>query len=1029
MSEVEPQIAAPTLDEAAVPDVALESAEESDDTSRGVAAPQGDHEAGDIDEAEQVDIISNVDNTPGDIARPESAHSTLSSVVEQADGTHGTTDAPVESEDSVKPAATRTKPSMIVKPPGKANGGPPTPLVKKIINSGTFGAGAVGRPPAATKPAVTVKPSAAPALKKSTSSSAAVPSKAPMASSRVPAASAAAPARRQSIVPAKPTAPAISKPSLSASASAKPTTSASARPTPTASTRPAASAGVARQSVVSPVGSATSASSRPRASVSEGVKRAPLAARQSISAGTKPPLTASAKPPASRPSTTAAPAATRSTRTTPSITSIREVKEDGKALEELQSQLKAATDSLTVKTETVAQLEVRLGELASSLETTSADLTSKAALNEQLEQIKSSLVDQLSEAKDALAILESRREDGESTLVAAQNDLEATRAASAAQEELVASLRAQINTLEAQVLSSKETVKLLQDTSSSEAEQLATERKSLVKAQDGLSVLAAETEALKAAHAAALQELGVKLQVFEAKAATIGDLTAKIDELKEEKEENAGKLSELEIEILELKESQEAAEDERERSLARVNALESEVLKATTATQEAHVAAQAKEAEIAAQVEELKATHAAALHAASVKHSNLSASLQALEAKLAAALGVNEQATIDAIAAAEEHARRLEETDRIHAEKQEELSEQIKKITVELESQESYYNSKVDAVKEEHTRLLQEAFERAKNEAGEEHAQELQGLRAGSSSSIEQIQAANQRTLEELKSEHASLLDSEVNRLEKVISNLKLDLKATQDDLAKAKSALEAGRAEVVILTDQRDEARAVAATAPDSSAQAEEILRLSKELSNTKDDLTAVTEMLNLTKVSLSEMSYNQTKDLEDAAVARAEEVTTLRAAHTEEVAILTDQKSELSVKVSDLEGELVTLKSTIASEDASPKSNGNGAPPTVSPGVTKEELQRMHEAHNLKIHDLEAAHEKALKILQEELDASYKKASDLNAEVARKAMEIQYLEQDQEESQEQITRYVGFFRFKSFVVAGLSLAILYLL
>lgn len=31
-----------------------------------------------------------------------------------------------------------------------------------------------------------------------------------------------------------------------------------------------------------------------------------------------------------------------------------------------------------------------------------------------------------------------------------------------------------------------------------------------------------------------------------------------------------------------------------------------------------------------------------------------------------------------------------------------------------LQSQESYYNSKVDVVKEEHKKLLQEAFERAK---------------------------------------------------------------------------------------------------------------------------------------------------------------------------------------------------------------------------------------------------------------------------------------------------------------------------
>ncbi|KAF5384927.1 hypothetical protein D9615_001404 [Tricholomella constricta] len=1009
MSEVEPQIAAPTLDEAADPDVALEFAEGSADTLCSVVSPQGDHEAGDEDEAEQpADAISNADSVAGDNTGPEIADGTLSLVVEQAEGTPGITDAPVEPEDKVEQASTKPKLSMSVKPtPGKLNGGPPTPLVKKIINSGTFGAGTVGRPQA-TKPAVTTKPSAAPALKKSTSSSAAVPSK--MASSRTPSTSAVPPSRRQSIVPAKPTAPPISKPSLSASANAKPTTPANTRPMATTGTKPAAFTGNTRPSVVSPAGSATSASSRPRASVSEGVKRAPLTSRQSISAGTKPPLATAAKPPVSR-SSTAATATARPTRTTPSISSIREVKEDGKALEDLQSRLKEANDSLTSRTGTVAQLETRVGELAKSLETTSADLASKTTLTEKLEQDKSSLETQLSEAKEALLKLESGRENGESILVAVQQDLEATRAASAAQKELVDGLRAQIETLETQARSSKETLENIQTSSASEAKRLADEHEALLKAQADLKAIAAETEDLKISHAAALQESAAKLKDVEANAALVENLAAQIAALKEEKEENSGKLSELEIEILELKESQEATEDERERLLALVKTLEEEVLKATATTQQAHEDARAKEAEVAAQVEELQITQAAALQAASEEQNNLKISLHTLKAELAAALAANEQAKVDALASMEEHARKLEEAGRAHTDKQGELSEHIKRITVELESQETYYNSKVDAVKEEHSRLLQEAFDRAKIEAGEEHAQELQSLRAGSSSSIEQIQAANQLALEELKSEHASLLNSEVNHLEKFIANLKLDLKATQDDLAKAKTALESSRADVIILTQQRDDARALAATIPDSSAQAEEVARLSKELSNTKDDLTAVTEMLNLTKVSLTEMSNNQSKDLEDAAMARAEEVTKLRVAHDEETAVLAAQKSELSVKVSDLEGELLTLKATMESEHASPKTNGNGAAPPISPGVTKEELQRMHEAHNLKIYDLEAEHEKVVKALQEELEASQHKAAELNAEVQRKAMEIQYLEQDQEENQEQITRQAGLF------------------
>ena len=53
--------------------------------------------------------------------------------------------------------------------------------------------------------------------------------------------------------------------------------------------------------------------------------------------------------------------------------------------------------------------------------------------------------------------------------------------------------------------------------------------------------------------------------------------------------------------------------------------------------------------------------------------------------------------------------------------------------------------------------------------------------------------------------------------------------------------------------------------------------------------------------------------------------------------------------------------------------------------------------------------------------------KADELQQEVTRKAMEIQYLETDQEESQDQITRYVKIFGLKSFVGAMCTLAVIY--
>jgi DNA repair exonuclease SbcCD ATPase subunit len=261
--------------------------------------------------------------------------------------------------------------------------------------------------------------------------------------------------------------------------------------------------------------------------------------------------------------------------------------------------------------------------------------------------------------------------------------------------------------------------------------------------------------------------------------------------------------------------------------------------------------------------------------------------------------------------------------------------------------------------------------------------------------------------LEELKAEHASTLEIDVGSLNKHINKLNLELKATQDDLAKAKTSLETSRGDIESLTQQRDDARTQADAAPAvNPEQAAEFSRLVKELESVKDELAKTTDRLTLTKSTMVELSDNHEKELEAAAKGRADEVLQLRAAHDAEVSDLATQKTELLVKYSDMEGDLATIKAALAAHEAtSPKTNGMSHPP--SPGVPREELQKLHEAHNLKIHDMQADHDKALKLAKEELESALNKINDLQQDLARKDMEIQYLEQEEEESQERITRY----------------------
>ena len=295
---------------------------------------------------------------------------------------------------------------------------------------------------------------------------------------------------------------------------------------------------------------------------------------------------------------------------------------------------------------------------------------------------------------------------------------------------------------------------------------------------------------------------------------------------------------------------------------------------------------------------------------------------------------------------------------------------------------------------------------------------------------IEQIQAANKVTLEALEADHRSALENESNVLNKQISKLALELKATQDDLSKAKVAFENSRSEMDNLTKQRDDARALVDAGPTLSPEhAEEIARLSRELANCKDDFAAVTDALDLTRASISEMSDKHTRELEESARNRADEVTKLKLAHDSEIAAIAAQKSEALSKLSDLEGELMTVKATLAAQQSAVPKNTNGSTHPQQQSVTKEELTKLHEAHNLKIYDLQAEHEKALNASREEAEVAKLRAGELEQEVGRKAMEIQYLEQDQDESLEQINRYVRFFGFKGFVGSIVALAVVHFL
>lgn len=239
--------------------------------------------------------------------------------------------------------------------------------------------------------------------------------------------------------------------------------------------------------------------------------------------------------------------------------------------------------------------------------------------------------------------------------------------------------------LMAQVESTQFALDNLKDTTSSNDEKAVLEHEAFLKTSAELATAVADLDALKKAHADAILEFESKVKDSEANSASVDELNKQIAVFKAEKEESSGKISELEIEILELKESQETSEEEREKLSAQVKTLEFEVDQATAATKQAYETSKAKEAEVTIEIAKLKAAHDASLKAEIEKHDLLNASIEALKAELAAAQAAHEQSKTDALLSIEEHSRKLAEAEAEYTKRNSEFSEEVTRVTKELE--------------------------------------------------------------------------------------------------------------------------------------------------------------------------------------------------------------------------------------------------------------------------------------------------------------------------------------------------------
>lgn len=210
------------------------------------------------------------------------------------------------------------------------------------------------------------------------------------------------------------------------------------------------------------------------------------------------------------------------------------------------------------------------------------------------------------------------------------------------------------------------------------------DRQALVEARADLESMKTKTDELKATHAEALDAATAKITAVELRASQAEALATEIAALRAEKEGTSNKLSELEVEILEVKEARDLAEEERGRSKAQIDSLREEIATAAMATRKAVEEAEAKQTAAAEHLKEIKGQHEVALALIAEESKKLAEQLHASQAEVDELRKDLDAANAAAASAAEEHTGRLAEAEQAHKARQDELTAEIERISVAL---------------------------------------------------------------------------------------------------------------------------------------------------------------------------------------------------------------------------------------------------------------------------------------------------------------------------------------------------------
>lgn len=188
------------------------------------------------------------------------------------------------------------------------------------------------------------------------------------------------------------------------------------------------------------------------------------------------------------------------------------------------------------------------------------------------------------------------------------------------------------------------------------------------------------------------------------------------------------------------------------------------------------------------------------------------------------------------------------------------------------------------------------------------------------------------------------------------------------------------------------------------------------EELANTKEDLETFKRILAESQESFTAdteaTKAAHKREVGDLAGSHVEAVKQLKGSHEDVLGKLNAEKATLQGRLEDERdakekalGQVGSLQATIASTPApapitSPRTSG------VSPSLTKEEVEKLHQAHNARIIELEAEHAKALEAIQEQLVEKEAALADAEKDAETKILEMEFMASEKEELDSELER-----------------------